>query len=382
MNPSCLSIIGLSRWLAALVVVMYHVRFLLFVDYGHVRERGLVVKLFYFLTSFGHEAFVIYMVLSGVLLGGLSRRRWQASGAQPWRDLRHRWVRFSLLLIPALVVGGLLDLIGSHSFAASTVYTHHPQFAPSHLSLSALFGNLLMLQGMAVPGFGSNAMLFLLGFECWAYLIFALPFLLAGQGRYTGIAAGCALAALGTMLTQEFIGYLLLWMIGAWIASRGHLRRRAVVPAAAGAFVAALLLSRFGGASLASVPAPLIPLARIALDLLLGLGFAAMLCSFCWRGKDRVRWPGVLLRLNRRMAKASLTVYTVHFPFMMLFVASANMLLGVPIHSQPGPAGFVVFLLVVVAIYAYTLLFAGWGRPLARSAQQITRSALARYLAH
>jgi hypothetical protein len=67
---------SLLRWACAAQVVLYHVRFLLFAEYGRLEHKGLLLRLFYFVTSIGHESFVIYMLLSGVMLGGLSYKRW------------------------------------------------------------------------------------------------------------------------------------------------------------------------------------------------------------------------------------------------------------------------------------------------------------------
>ena len=45
-----------ARWTSVLVALMYHVRFLLFVDYEHVEAKTWLSDVFYFLTGLGHES--------------------------------------------------------------------------------------------------------------------------------------------------------------------------------------------------------------------------------------------------------------------------------------------------------------------------------------
>ena len=64
------------RWSAAMLVVVAHARHLLFVDYYLLVYKdptflhSISNKLFYFITGLGHEAVVLFFVLSGYLVGG------------------------------------------------------------------------------------------------------------------------------------------------------------------------------------------------------------------------------------------------------------------------------------------------------------------------
>ena len=51
-------------------MVAEHARSLVFVDYGELQSPGLWAKGFYFLTGFGHEAVMVFFVISGYLVGG------------------------------------------------------------------------------------------------------------------------------------------------------------------------------------------------------------------------------------------------------------------------------------------------------------------------
>ena len=67
-NKTQSDFLNFARWSAAGLVVIEHVRNLLFVDYGSLEKTGVGSKAFYFLTGFGHEAVVIFFVIVGFWL--------------------------------------------------------------------------------------------------------------------------------------------------------------------------------------------------------------------------------------------------------------------------------------------------------------------------
>lgn len=360
--------VNLMRLLAAGMAVIYHVRFLLFAGYPEVAEKSLLLTLFYFVTSLGHEAFVMYMVISGVALGGLSIHRWR-HGVDPQRDLLRRSTWFYCLLTPALLLGGALDFIGTHALARRDVYAYFTMFSPS-LDLGAFAGNMLMLQRFVVPGLGSNTMLYLLAYECWAYLALAALFVLGKRSRTLGWCAAGAVAVTGSVLAPEFLGYLLLWIMGTGVGWLGH-NTRVRFPRRYGmpVFVAGLLLSRWGGAHIEQVPGALVPAARMALDLLFGASFALLTVSWLTAGASQrpilwLRWSA--WRLGRWFSGASFVLFTTHFPFMMFVVAAASAAFPVAIGGQPGAFAFLMFGVTVVAICVYAYAFSAVASRLAR----------------
>lgn len=341
------------RWIAVFAVVMYHVRFLLFAGYDQVHDKGLWLKLFYFTTSLGHEGFVLYMLVGGMLLGGLSSRRWSRQGRHAWRDVLHKALWFYAFLLPALLLGGLFDLNGSCELRDTGVYAYFDQFT-ADFSWKALTENLLPVQRFIVSGLGSNAMLYLLAYECWAYIAFA-AFMLFGR-RWAGATAGGAIALQGVVLAPEFLGYLLLWLMGAFTfrhRARFTMRLPRGVPFLI--FLVSLLVSRGVGAHLGGLPPHGLLVARTLLDLQFGVSVAVLLFASA-RDNGRGRWDGPLWRINRRFPSASSVIVAAHFPFMMFVVAWSSRNLQAPIAAQPQPLLFVLFLGAVMAIYGYA-----WG---------------------
>src|SRR3954463_10277531 len=58
------------RGAAALAVVAYHIRYKFFLDYSEVRSSDLLTHVFYAATAFGHDAVMVFFVLSGYLITG------------------------------------------------------------------------------------------------------------------------------------------------------------------------------------------------------------------------------------------------------------------------------------------------------------------------
>ena len=339
-----------ARWVAGLAVVLYHVRFFLFASYDQLPDKGPLIKAFYFVSSLGHEGFVLYMLASGILMGGLSCCRWSRQGPQAWRDVVHKALWFYAFLVPALLVGGLLDLAGSCVLQCTGVYAYFNQFTPD-FSLKTLTENLLPVQRFMVPGLGSNSMLYLLAYECWAYLGLAAYFLL-GQRR-VGIAAGGTIALLGSALAPEFFGYLVLWLTGA-ILYVWTTRRTVRVPrgVALGIFLASLLVSRFFGAHLAGMPPHVLLVVRALLDLQFGAGVAILLLA--WNAhRTKPRRSPLIWRLNRAIPSGSSIVFASHFPLMMFLVAAVSHKFGIAIAAQPRPLLFALLGGLVILIYAY-----------------------------
>lgn len=69
--------INVSRWLAAFFVLAGHASHLVLVDYKYVTEKSIFCKLIYFLAGFGHEAVMVFFVISGYLVGALTLDKWK-----------------------------------------------------------------------------------------------------------------------------------------------------------------------------------------------------------------------------------------------------------------------------------------------------------------
>lgn len=56
--------------MSALLVMLGHLRAFLFLDFVDLKGTGAVTKVFYFSTGLGHQALMVFFVLSGYCVGG------------------------------------------------------------------------------------------------------------------------------------------------------------------------------------------------------------------------------------------------------------------------------------------------------------------------
>jgi len=199
------------RGISAIIVVLSHLRNTFFVTITESHLNNIFVKLFYAITGLGHQAVVVFFVLSGYLIAtsifNLIQAKWS------WEKyLTNRLVRLFVVLIPALFLTYILDY--------STINFLHNAVdkIQNRLSIGTFLGNLFFLQGIFVPTFGSNDPLWSLSYEFWYYMIFpCLLMVLFSKKIIVKLAYLCI-----SFLLLWFIGlkmqiYFLIWLMGAII---------------------------------------------------------------------------------------------------------------------------------------------------------------------
>jgi len=349
-----------ARWFSAMVVVISHVRHLLFVNLKDVAAKTIWVKGFYFFTGFGHEAVMVFFVLSGFLVGGGCIRKLRQGTFDSAGYMISRFSRIYTVLVPALLLGGLLDTIGLRHFNDSAIYTDSPQYQTaslnfqivSQLGLSTFLGNLLCLQTICVPMFGSNGPLWSLANEWWYYCIFLL--LIAPFGGFrrawaarVAFAAGCLLLLLFPLTISLWFA---IWGLGLLIGAWEFRFVRLPVWMAAAVFAGVLVWARLGH-STEGGEEPVF--ARFSRDLPIGMAFTLMLLAIKNAGRFNVPAPSV----HRFLAGFSYSLYVVHFPLLILLAAVANDLLRQRFVVQPSISGIVPVTVAVVILYLASVLF-------------------------
>ena len=333
--------LNLARWTAALCVMLSHLRPRLFTEYGELTQPNALWAGFYFFTGYGREAVVVFFVISGFLVGGLTWQRWSCHGVDLPRYLAARFARIYTVAVPAIALGVALDLTGARFFDDSDIYKRVIDWA-------TVLGNLLMLQEIAVETPGSNGVLWSLSYEWWYYMLFGLLAAAAAAHRQRGaliyLVLGLAVAA---FLPAGILMMGLLWLIGvaACQAYRAGWRVPALV--AVPVFIGTLLVLRVlvikhdFGLNLS-----------YAKSLALSLSFAALLL---------VRWKPARPRLSnmhRVLADSSFSLYVTHSPLIVFMAAVAHDVLGVAYHRDAD--GFALALFVLFALAAYLYSFAFW----------------------
>ena len=290
------------RTAAAMIVVVSHARDIVMADYN----GQLLYAPVYAATGFGHSGVVIFFVLSGFwisrsVLGRIGNEHF-------WRGyLIDRLSRLLIVLVPALLLGGMLDWIGavelslplydgasgSHSITAPVIDQLSPQI---------LFGNLTFLQTIAVPTWGSNGPLWSLAYEFWFYIWFPALMLLVTRRHFSLALVSLVVAwfnpAIAIGFASWLLGFVLVKTTGKIPAAPTGKWRAGLVT---GAFLTILLLSgvRTNG----------------AVDFVLAVAFAGLL--YILRA-SQISFPRLLQPLARYGRESSYSLYVVHFPILAL----------------------------------------------------------------
>jgi len=312
----------LIRGLSAFAVCAGHLRAAVFQDYTHHGGSPLW-QAFYFATGLGHQAVMVFFVLSGFFVGGSVLKK---GPAFDWSDYAvTRLTRLWTVLLPALAVTAATDLVthtvNPQAIAGGFAAIWHSGPGPGEfaLDLKTWLANVCFLQTITSPVFGTNGPLWSLANEFWYYLMFPLGAIAIGWcGRVQGVrrllpaalALGC-LAWLPAGMSESY----LIWLFGVavwFVATRRWIGRGAPAIAWAGLalFLAALVASKRPGLSGPHVP----------IDFLIGAGFAVLAAGLASL-PGRHAWPRPVAAMASGLSEFSYSLYLVHFPIVMLIGA-------------------------------------------------------------
>ncbi|MGH7271844.1 MAG: acyltransferase family protein [Polyangiaceae bacterium] len=358
LTPRVSSTLNLARWVAAELVLVSHIRGLVLVTWSEVpaSERNPLLWLLFAGTSLGHQAVVVFFVMSGFLVGGSVLSEVRADRFSMGRYLVNRISRLYVVLLPALALGWTLDRIGLRAFAESGIYSH--KFPHELLSLNYDVGarlgaatwiaNAVNLQTISAPTLGSNGPLWSLANEFWYYLLFPaalLPFV--AKRRWARAAWAAVALAAAWLVYPNILAYALIWLLG--VAVRLIPRIRFLPPwlTALAIFPAAAACARIQSTSRA-------PGAFFLADMALALLFLVVLLgSMHERRSDAL--PGA--KTHERLAGFSYSLYLLHFPFVLLTTVWVQSTWGHALSQRPGTAPFLIMAALFVAanLYAWTV---------------------------
>ncbi|MEG2062513.1 MAG: acyltransferase family protein, partial [Kiritimatiellia bacterium] len=191
--------LDIIRFLAAFSVLLCHGRGFFLPAYGDLpaMQQTPLTFCFYFLTRFGHEAVIVFFVLSGFLVGGRGITRMISGKFDITSYAIDRFVRILLPLFGAL----LFHLVASIIYGAD-------------VNPLEFIGNLFSLQGVFVSSVVEP--LWSLSYEVWFYIMLgAIACFVLQRNRV------CRYGALFVLLICSYIFYklqaiyLFIWVLGA-----------------------------------------------------------------------------------------------------------------------------------------------------------------------
>jgi peptidoglycan/LPS O-acetylase OafA/YrhL len=343
------------RAVAAFSVLLSHWRDALFVDYPQLGRHNPLIAAAYLVSGLGHQWVIVFFVLSGYLVGG-SVLRSVNSGRWAWRSyLLTRLTRLYLVLLPALLLGGVADWAGMHMAGTEAIYSgqsgmHSLTFnVRSSLTLPTLAANGLFLQTIALPGmggnrvltFGSNGPLWSLCNEFWYYLAFPPLVLLLAKSRswWMRVVYGLCLVAWGWFVGAGIAVMGITWLMGVLIAYLPAFPARRLWTRGLSIVAALSLLG--GGLVLGKIKG------SVATDIVLGLAVTLLIWVTLYCATTPL--PSLYVRVAQRAAHGSYTLYLIHFPALVFIKATMHLPRALPSwHLMLVSIG----VLVVILLYA------------------------------
>jgi peptidoglycan/LPS O-acetylase OafA/YrhL len=306
-NMALSHVLNFSRAIAAVLVLFFHIRSALVVPYEDLHVHNWLARAFFMVTTFGHDAVIIFFVLSGYLVGravlGLDMRS-PRDISEYWID---RTVRIGPVLIAATALSATLQLMAPASACTDTPAT--------------IVGNVIGFQNFLVRPLCNNLPLWSISNELVYY--FAFPVIIAASLRLFSIGLavsfGCValIFALSMTLTPlddtNIVLDFPLWLIGAalWFVPNRFVRSRLLSLAL---LVIALLFGRldFGKEHF------------WFRDMLLAAAFSYLLITFFDQAMPASGMDAVLARhaakWSRYFADLSFSLYVTHYPLIRLYI--------------------------------------------------------------
>lgn len=324
------------RWLSALMVVIGHLRSFLFVEYNLVENKTVFIKLFYFITGFGHQAVIVFFVISGYLVGGAVLKKYKNNQLNQQYIKEYfikRFTRIYIVLIPALFIGYVLDYYGNINF--SDLYTNAYHISAMNFNaigndnFLTLIGNILNVQTIFVPTLGTNGPLWSLSNEWSYYILFILLFI----NNWTRMLF-LGIVVLLVFKNIDILIYSSIWLLGSFIVL---LKKQLIHKylAIIILFTMLVLSRKYNG---------------FYIDITLALSISLLLNSLKNDTFNNIYFK----KLNCKMADFSYSLYLFHFPFFVFllsvfYVNKVNLIL-----LQPTKLNLYIYILILISIYVYT----------------------------
>lgn len=335
------------RWVSAFLVMIGHIRSVLFVDFDFVNNKNLITRFFYFITGLGHEAVIIFFVLSGLLIGTKIITAHQNDEFCFSKYIIDRICRIYVVLVPALLLTYALDLLGYNLFNVNNIYTAGYEMqamlfnANEHLSFTIFIGNLFMLQNLFVPSLGTNGPLWSLNYEFYYYLVF--PIIIIAYFKRTFFYNFLVFISLLLMiyLKYEIVLYMFIWLIGiipSIVILKNYTNSFTKILSII-IFVILIIISRIH----------ILPI--ILCDFMIAISFVFLLINL---GDYKLKYQ----KIHKSLSDMSYSNYLIHFPLLIIFISFLQKIDFIKVNQlQPNIYEFLLFILIIFIISICTFIF-------------------------
>jgi peptidoglycan/LPS O-acetylase OafA/YrhL len=340
-------VLDFFRWLSALIVVIGHSRAIFFVPWGQVERQDLLSTALYFVSGWGDYGVMMFFAISGFLIGGGAYEKIKAGDFSFRLYLINRFTRIYIVLLPALLLVWILDIAGLRWLNALGIFTRGYPIGALGIDTRDTIGtanfiyNLLMLQNVLGPPFGTAQPLWTLNWEWWSYML--APFLLGLLIRMNGRWAILISAFLAVAFVMAGLGYALLWNLGILLALARFQYRAILIYLAGGICLLIPIATR----------ATLLP-ANLATQIPFILSFVLLLSQL-----RHVAFPGWWSKSpNKYLADFSYSLYVLHTTILVVLMACLQTYFSFPRQLQPSAINYGKYLILLLVVYAVARFFA------------------------
>ena len=287
--------LDLLRFLAAFLVLICHSRGDFFVPYDELpsSQQGIIPFAFYTITRLGHEAVIIFFVLSGFLVGGVGIQRLRDNNFNSKGYVIDRAVRIMLPLIASVLFYGIVCVIISKPF-----------------DWICAIGNLFSLQWIFVDSLVSP--FWSLSYEVLFYVtLFAIALMFKEkQGkRWIGLSLLFVCVLIFSCKLQPH--YLLIWFMGAFFYLTKPKKFSALICwGSLALFIASIALWQMSSASHSVQTIFKIDSTEL-IEVLLSIFFGLFIQQVILLEPTR-KWTKAIDNLGTKLAAFSYTLYLAH----------------------------------------------------------------------
>lgn len=338
--------LDMVRGTAAVLVVMGHLRSFLFTPWT---QGGLITYIFYALTSLGHQAVIVFFVLSGFFVGSSFINHPNFN-----KYLLKRLIRLYTVILPALLLTYILDLIGIRVLKAIPLYAgfgnnHVLNFdAIQRLNFETFLSNILFLQDILYASFGTNASLWSLAYEFWFYVLFPLSYsIIYCKKHIIRIINFTLFVSILFIIGIKGITYYLIWLMGVVIYVCYQKRYKVIEKLLNSKYTFAIVFILLFLAVLASLIYK-----NLQIDLILGLFFSIFILNLLYKNFE---FKPFLNKIAYSLSQISFSLYAIHLPIIVLFYGYYDLKLTISIYNIA--FYFLIILLLVILAKIFWLIF-------------------------
>lgn len=310
---------------AIFLVVANHLSALMFKNVP-VSESSFIQILFSYLTGFGHLAVIIFLVLSGFLIHKNNMNKLFDSISVFKSFILKRYLRLSIVLLPALLITICLDYTG-YNYGSENIYVAAYDYNGmighnfhNSLNIYSFLATVFYLNDLIpVYSFGSNTPLWYLSVQFWCYVLYGLIKFINGNRKknlFLSILLGVIFGLIVYFIMWGKLVYTFCFLIGCVVARLSENKQLNRRPLFTSPFFLSLIIvlcfvfrvvdSKWSGS---------------ITDIVFSLISGCLILLLAIRKSDGLEANPCLRKVISFFSGFSFTLYCVHFPIVICLVS-------------------------------------------------------------